>query len=160
MPLKGHILSIVLWHLPPNSARIGYALTPLKGHILSIVLWHLPPNSARIGYVLTPLKGHILSIVLWHLPPNSARIGYVLTPLKGFFYLRAAAVRRRCQRPPKGFPVNWLNMPDPIRKRFCYGQLWPLRPACSHNRAGSRMPVPTSRIRFSSIFPNKAWVVL
>ena len=30
-----------------------------------------------------------------------------------------------------------------------YGQLWPLRPACSHNRAGSYMPDPTSRIRFS-----------
>ena len=28
-------------------------------------------------------------------------------------------------------------MPDPIRKRFGYGQLWPLRPACSQNRAGS-----------------------
>ena len=30
-----------------------------------------------------------------------------------------------------------VNMPDPIRKRFGYGQLWPLRPACSQNRAGS-----------------------
>ena len=79
---------------------------------------------------------------------------------RALFYLRAAAVHRHCQRPPKGFPINRLNRPDPIRKRFCYGQLWPLRPACSHNRAGSRMPVPTSRIRFSSIFPNKAWVVL
>ena len=28
-------------------------------------------------------------------------------------------------------------MPDPIRKRFGYGQLWPLRPACSQNRPWS-----------------------
>ena len=42
-------------------------------------------------------------------------------------------------------------MPDPIRKRFGYGQLWPLRPACSHNRAESCMPDPTSRILFSSV---------
>ena len=41
-------------------------------------------------------------------------------------------------------------MPDPIRRRFGYGQLWPLRPACSQNRTGSYMPDPTSRIRFSS----------
>ena len=32
-----------------------------------------------------------------------------------------------------------VSMPDPIRKRFGYGQLWPLRPACSQNRAGSYM---------------------
>ena len=51
-------------------------------------------------------------------------------------------------------------MPDPIRKRFGYGQLWPLRPACSQNRAGSYMPNPTSRIRFSSVFPKKAWIIL
>ena len=30
-----------------------------------------------------------------------------------------------------------VNMPDPIRKRFGYGQLWPLRPACSQNRPAS-----------------------
>ena len=30
-----------------------------------------------------------------------------------------------------------------------YGQLWPLRPACSQNRPGWYMPDPTSRIRFS-----------
>ena len=30
---------------------------------------------------------------------------------------------------------NSVNMPDPIRNRFGYGQLWPLRPACSQNRA-------------------------
>ena len=32
---------------------------------------------------------------------------------------------------------NTVNMMDPIRKRFGYGQLWPLRPVCSQNRAGS-----------------------
>ena len=53
-----------------------------------------------------------------------------------------------------------VNMPDPIRKRFGYGQLWPLRPMCSQNRAGSFMPDPTSRIHFSSVFPKKAWIIL
>ena len=36
-------------------------------------------------------------------------------------------------------------MPDPIRKRFGYGQLWPLRPACCWGRivhAGSDFPHP------------------
>ena len=44
-------------------------------------------------------------------------------------------------------------MLDLIRKRHSgYGQLWPLRPACSRNRPGSYMPVPPSRIRFGSFF--------
>ena len=65
---------------------------------------------------------------------------------------------RRCHvQANKPYPVN---MPDPNRKRFGYGQLWPLRPACSQNRAGSYMPDPTSRIRFSSVFPKKAWITL
>ena len=51
-------------------------------------------------------------------------------------------------------------MPDSIRKRFGYGQLWPLRPACSQNLAGLFMPDPTSRIRFSSVLPKKAWILL
>ena len=50
----------------------------------------------------------------------------------------------------RAYPVN---MPDPIRKHFGYGQLWPLWPAC-------HMPDPTSRIHFSSIFPKKARVIL
>ena len=62
---------------------------------------------------------------------------------------------------PRNTPVN---MPDPIRKRFCYVQLWPLRPECSQNRAEQYMPDPTSRIRFSSVFffflTKKAWVIL
>ena len=41
-----------------------------------------------------------------------------------------------------------VNMPDSIRKHSGYGELWPLRPACSQNRAGSCMPDPTSSIRF------------
>ena len=45
-----------------------------------------------------------------------------------------------------------VNMPDPIRKRFGYGQLWPLRPACSQNQAGSYMSGSTSRIRFRLLF--------
>ena len=31
-------------------------------------------------------------------------------------------------------------MSDPIQKHFGYGQLWPLRPACNQNRAGSYLP--------------------
>ena len=58
---------------------------------------------------------------------------------------------------PLTSPVNML---DPIRKRFGYGQLRPLRPACSQNRAGSYMPDPTSCIRFSSVFPQKALILL
>ena len=34
-------------------------------------------------------------------------------------------------------PDHPVNMPDPIRKLLGYGQLWPLRPACGQNRAGS-----------------------
>ena len=53
-----------------------------------------------------------------------------------------------------------VNMPDPIRKRFGYGQLWPLRPACSQNQPGLYMSDPTSRVRFCfRFFPKKAWVV-
>ena len=39
-----------------------------------------------------------------------------------------------------GFQVSKptpVNMPDSTRKRFGYGQLWPLRPACSQNRTTS-----------------------
>ena len=48
-------------------------------------------------------------------------------------------------------------MPDPIRKRLGYGQLWP---ACSQNRPESYLPDPTFRIRFSSVFPKKATIIL
>ena len=51
-------------------------------------------------------------------------------------------------------------MLDPIRKHFDCGQLWPLRPACSQNRAGTYMPDPTSRILFGSVLPKKAWTIL
>ena len=51
-------------------------------------------------------------------------------------------------------------MPDTIRKRFGYGQLCPLRPTCSQNRAGLYMSDPTSRIPFSPVFPKKAWIIL
>ena len=57
-------------------------------------------------------------------------------------------------------PASPVDMLDPIRKRFVYGLLWPLWPACGQNRAGSYMPDPTSRIRFSSVFPKKAWITL
>ena len=43
------------------------------------------------------------------------------------------------------FPVN---MPDLIQKRFGYGQLWPLWPACSQNWAGSNFP-HQSQLHFS-----------
>ena len=41
-----------------------------------------------------------------------------------------------------------VNRPDLILKHFGYGQLCPLRPACSQNRAGLYMPDTTSSIRF------------
>ena len=53
-----------------------------------------------------------------------------------------------------------VNMPDPIRKHFGYGQLQPLQPACSQNRPRSCMPDPTSRIHFSSVFPKKSCIIL
>ena len=54
-----------------------------------------------------------------------------------------------CVKRTKSQKTNPVNMPDPIGKRYGYGQLWSLWPACSQNRAGSDMPDPTSRIRFS-----------
>ena len=56
-------------------------------------------------------------------------------------------------------PVS-VNMPDPIWKRFGYGQLWSLQPMRSQNQARSIMPDPTSYIRFSSVFPKTAWMML
>ena len=53
-----------------------------------------------------------------------------------------------------------VNMPDSIRKRFGYGQLWLSWPACSQNLARLYMPNLTSRLRFGSIFPKKAWTIL
>ena len=41
-----------------------------------------------------------------------------------------------------------VNMPDPIRKRFGYGQLWPLLP----ESARSEMPNLTSRVSFILVF--------
>ena len=43
---------------------------------------------------------------------------------------------------------------------YGYGQLWPLRPACSHNWPRWYMPDSTSCIRFSSVFPKKEWIIL
>ena len=55
-------------------------------------------------------------------------------------------IRKPCIRADSKRKRDPINMPDPIRKRrFGYGQLWPLRPASS---------------RFSSVFPNKAWIIL
>ena len=53
-----------------------------------------------------------------------------------------------------------VNMPDPIRKRFGYSQLRPLRPACSQNRAGLYRPDQTSSNLFSSVFRKKSWIIL
>ena len=45
-----------------------------------------------------------------------------------------------------------VNMPDLIRKRFCYGHLWPLRPACSrigpHRVCLVRLPASVSDLFF------------
>ena len=40
------------------------------------------------------------------------------------------------------------------------GQLWPLRPAGSRNRAGSYLPDPISHIGFGSVLPQTAWIIL
>ena len=89
----------------------------------------------------------------------------ILPPLlQGF---EPATFRSRVRRSNhRARPTQWLtdfeykipvNMPDPIRKAFGYGQLWP---AYSRNRAGSYTPDPTSGIRFSSVFPKKVWGIL
>ena len=51
-------------------------------------------------------------------------------------------------------------MLDPIRKCSGCDHLWPLRSACSQNRAGSHMLDWTSCIQFSSVLPKKAWIIL
>ena len=55
------------------------------------------------------------------------------------------------------FPVNILDL---IRKCFGSGQLWLLQLACSQNQHRLYIIYPTSSIRFSSVFPKKAWIVL
>ena len=42
--------------------------------------------------------------------------------------------------------INPVNMPDPIRMRFGYGQLRLLRTVCSQNQARLYMPDLTSHI--------------
>ena len=52
-------------------------------------------------------------------------------------------------------------MPDPIRKRFGYGQLWPLRPAVQPEP--SRMTYPGSTFPASDSLPffqKKAWTIM
>ena len=51
-------------------------------------------------------------------------------------------------------------MPDPIQRRFGYGPVWPLLPVCSQNMAEQYMQDPTSSLRFISVFPKKAWIIL
>ena len=51
-------------------------------------------------------------------------------------------------------------MPDPIQRRFGYGPVWPLLPVCSQNMAEQYMQEPTSSLRFISVFPKKAWIIL
>ena len=84
----------------------------------------------------------------------------ILPPLlQGF---EPATFRSRVRRSNhRARPTQWfidfeykipVNMPDPIRKGFGYGRLWPLRPAYSQNRAGSYTPDPTSGIPFQFRF--------
>ena len=49
-----------------------------------------------------------------------------------------------CYQVERWVTLTPVNMPDPIQKHFGYDQLWPLRPACSQNQAGSYMLDPTS----------------
>ena len=66
--------SIAFRHLPPNSARTGYA-TEGALHSPSIAFRHLPQNSARTGYA-TEGALHTPSIAFRRLPPISDRTGY------------------------------------------------------------------------------------
>ena len=77
-------------------------------------------------------------------------------------YLRRSLRTDLWDRTRSSFPVN---MPDPNRKRFGHGQLWPLLPAWSPNRAGLYMPDLISLFRFGSVFvcffsPKKAQTLL
>ena len=56
--------------------------------------------------------------------------------------------------------VFLTHMWDPIWKRFDYGRLWSLQPACCQNQAGSYMLDPTTHIRFGSVLSKKAWIML
>ena len=52
-----------------------------------------------------------------------------------------------------GCTSGGVNKPDLIRKRFGYGQLWPLWPPSNRNRAGSDFPHPIW-FRFSKESPD------
>ena len=60
--------------------------------------------------------------------------------------------------------TNPVNVLDPIRKRFGYGQSRPVVAVTASAQPESarivHMPDPTSRIRFSSVFPKKAWLTV
>ena len=146
-PQKGHSLShtpsIAFRHLPPNSARFGYATEGAlfvshsehrfpapSSKLCQIWLRHrrgtlcLTLRASLSGTFLqtlpdlvTPQKGHSLShtpsIAFRHLPPNSARFGYATEGAP--LYLRAA-LQRRGQRPPKGSGTNmtFMTLAPPI----------------------------------------------
>ena len=51
-----------------------------------------------------------------------------------------------------------VKMPDPVLK--LYGQLWPLRPVCGQSLTGSYISDPISYIRFGSVPPKKAQIII
>ena len=79
-----------------------------------------------------------------------------------------ATVCRRSMRGLKSaraaISTNPVNVPDPIRKRFGYGQSRPVMAVTASVQPESArivyMPDPTSRLRFSSVFPKKAWLIV
>ena len=80
-----HTPSLAFRHLPPNSARTGYAAEGAL-HTPSIAFRHRPPYSARIGYAAEGAL-HTPSIAFRHLPPYSAGTGYAA---QSTLHLRAA----------------------------------------------------------------------
>ena len=79
-----------------------------------------------------------------------------------------AIVCRRSMRELKSaraaLSTNPINVPDPIRKRFGYGQSRPVMAVTASVQPESArivyMPDPMSRLRFSSVFPKKAWLIV
>ena len=83
-------------HLPPNSARFGYAT---EGALfISAQLSTDAVSTLQKVWVLITLRASLSGTFLQTLPD-------LVTPLKGHSFLRAA-VHRRGQRPQKGFGTD------------------------------------------------------
>ena len=65
-----HTSSLAFRHLPPNSARIGYATEGALFISAQLSTDEVSAHTPSIAFLQIP------SIALWHLPPNSARFSY------------------------------------------------------------------------------------